>query len=225
MTNRDDMVISPKLKRRSEHSVRDKAVEERKTKRAKKRTNRMNARARRIAAARRLASRSTRGRVGGKGLGSKIGKAGWMFILSELLLAGGEGVRRVGSKNMSQRLVAAQDRDDMFLGNVDEKARAKAAMRNFIESDEDLLFIIGSEGGDKVNDHIFSIAEDIGDLALAKAMREDMIDRDPRFDSRDTLQDQMIHILKDEAAMAHLKEKANEAIEVMKEFLGRRDGR
>ena len=227
MTNsRDDMVIRVRLKKPPGSRVQKKAVEDRRVEGAKKEVRKSESLFQRLRRARQAMTRKVRAPKISKSKFSSFTKAaskrvGWMFAVTEAAITAGQVARAAGGA--SQRLVEAQDQDDLWF-DLDEKATALRESRGFVESDRDLLRIIGKEG--KVNNQIASIADDMRKMAFTKAVGDNLIEIDPAFDSRDTLQDQMIHIIKDEAAKANLKQKADEAMEMINAWIMRaRSGR
>lgn len=116
------------------------------------------------------------------------GKAfGVVAIVLEAIILGGQAARRLGGQ--SERFVEATDAHTL-LGDLDEEATATANARNFIESNGNLLRIIAQQG--KVNSQILRIASDMKKSALHRAMGADLINREPQFDSADTVIDLLI---------------------------------
>jgi hypothetical protein len=217
MTAKDAMIIRPRLRPQAETSTRARAAEERQTDRVARRQRRAEARARRVRGARRAARRSTRTKrsASKNPSGGILKKAAWALTAAEALITAGKSKRRL--EGASQRLTEAQDADTMWIENLDEKAVARRAARGFVESNRNFLRIIGREG--KVNEQIFSLAEDVRRQAFTQAVNIDKLERDPRLDSPDTMQDLMIRALKDEARRQNLKEKLTEALRKAREFL------
>lgn len=226
VTRREDMTITPRLKRREETSTRERAREERHIERARNRKSRIF---RRIRRARRLrkrlaarqfgrsqrgaaASRAANAAARRRAIGATAAKAiGIAAVAVELLIEGGRVARALGGK--SGRLINAEDANTIY-GDLDEQATASAETRGFVESKSSLLRIIARQG--KVNSQITSIAQDLKRLALMRARGSDLIEREPAFDSPDRIMDKLIK----KAAELDLKGLADRAALLLKQNTG-----
>lgn len=223
MAARDDMVIRPLLRRGRRKSVRDKvrerAQEDRKTQRAQRKQSKILRKARQIQRVRRLTkarkirakSLGTAGRGAAGGAMGRIGTlargAGAVGLLvaalGELVIQGGRAARKFGSGH-SERLMDATDADTMY-GGLDEEIAADLAAVSFVESNPDLLRIIGRQG--KVNSQIADIMHEKRRIALMQMQGADRINRDPDLDAPETIVDMLIA----KASKADLKGLADRA--------------
>ena len=206
MTRRDDMVIVPRLvDRRDRTNPRRRAAEERRTQVARRKQRGFFRRVRRAMTARRLAAgrrARRRAKLPGRRLGVKAGVkslglivgnvAAAAIIAAEALNTTSTFWRRVGMEH-SSRLVQAQQAH-IIMGALDESATASATSRGEIESRRDLLMVIAQQG--YVNNNIFRVYAGRRYNALWEARGADVIERDPEFDSPDTLTDLLIRKVK-----------------------------
>lgn len=200
MTSRDDMVITPVLRPKAGKKVRARAQEERKTARTKTTRDRDRRRWRRRSkkAKGRTPKAAPRPAPKAPAAGKKITKKGIFRgtarSLGRILGAGalvaegtilmGQMARFAGGKSI--RMIEAEDAHDLFR-DLDEKSTAAASARAYIESRPNLLYIIGVQNKDQVNDEVYEIFKDKERDALDKARGADKLGRDPAFDSDDTV--------------------------------------
>ena len=217
---RDDMVITPRLKRRSDRTTRERAAEERRNRRTVKKKRGIRARSIRGAlAARRLrgaggrrtvgkaASRGARAaKAAGRGLKAAARALGYAVVVAEAAVIASEGVRR--ARGASRRLIAAQDAHTI-LGTLDEEAAGASVSRGFMEGNRRVLEIIGHQG--KVNSQIASVMNDMKKMATDQAIGADLIERDPFFDSKDSLMDKLVNRMIKRATRVGLKHLSRKA--------------
>lgn len=137
---------------------------------------------------------------------------GWILLIMDSLIATGNALRRFDGK--SGRLVAAEDAH-LIYGGDDEKATAAAATLGFLESNPVITRIVGQEG--RVNAQIRQLADNMKRLNLERAKGVDLINRNPDFDSADSLVDKLIKKIRGKAEEADLKGLADRAAELVKE--------
>lgn len=166
-------------------------------------------------AAMRSAARSLLRPATGSGMGlafrGALKAVGIAAIAGEAVVMMGHGLLR--ANGASGRLLEAQDAD-MLYGDLDEQATAAGRTRGRIESDEQLLRIIGIEG--KVNSQINQLGEDIRQMELWRARGEDQIERDAHFDSPDSMLDKAFQAAGAKWGTDRLREKTDRAVQAMK---------
>ena len=221
MANRDDMVIRPQAERAS---LRERAREGWKKRKAEWQRNDMRRRGRRALSRRSRglgdlasAGRKTRkdaSKDSFKGIrqASKVGLkalnvAGWV---AESAILAGQTARRV--QGLSGRRIEAQDMHTMY-GDLDDRSAAASHVRQGIESDRELLRIIGYEG--RVNSQIKRLAESMRTFELDRVRGVDAIDRSAAFDSADSLMDKAFKGLS-EYARVELSGKLRESVTLLK---------
>jgi len=174
MTNpRDDMVIRPRLGREPRAAAPVRAREERRVARMRKKGGvlhriakfRLAQKTARVASALRLAraarmarAGSAAARFGGRAAANPVGA-----IIAGVAVASIVAVRLISGmpfEGIGERI------NQMFLGDLDEEARAKMATRNEIESDRDILRIVAKTGAK--NAQVRSIFKDLYQLNLRK---------------------------------------------------------
>jgi hypothetical protein len=230
---RDDMVIRPRFKTRDTHSPRERAQEERRTDKVKKKKSFLLRKLRKVRLVREVAragrmlrvdlhaKKFAKWRTGGLGGASMAGRsllvrgagrlipiAGWTLLIMDLVMLGHEMGRRVEGK--SKRLVEAEDAHTM-MRFLDEDAKANAVALAYLQQDGATLRGFAREG--KVTSSIMANAHYIRQIAKARAMGEDMINRDPYFDSADSLLDLLMRKVRG----ANLKGLTDETIRKIKE--------
>lgn len=231
MSQRDDMVIVPRLATRQERGPREKAAVQRRLERAKrrrlrlaktmKRANRLRAaaragRARRVGKAADAAVDVAKfaGKWGPKVASRLMGPAGLVLLANDAVGFVGDRIRR-GEQGVSGRLLAAMDRAKVY-GDLAIEATAASRARGQIESNELLLGITGAEG--RVTSQIAELGAWFKDRERAIAVGEDLIEREKAFDSDDTIADQGIR-----AAAGGIKAAADELIDGIRWVLGKGD--
>ena len=181
----DDMVIRPRL--RKERTVRSRAAEAKRTDQARQRMFHME---RRSARRFRLRRRKQQAASGGmmKNLKRAAGYAGRMASVvgwvTEGVIGAGQMARRL--QGMSGRLIEAQDMHTMY-GDLRLRVQATSSVRNQLESDREILRIIGMEG--RVNSQILNMAETMREQEMLRVRGADLIERSQEFDSPDSLLD------------------------------------
>lgn len=219
MTSRDDMVITPVLRPRNRQAARHRAQEERRTAQTRDIRDRERKRSRRRR--RRQAKGRTPKAVPRPGpkapaAGKKITKKGVFRgtarALGRILGAGalvaegtifmGQMARFAGGKSI--RMIEAEDAHDLFR-DLDEKSTAAASSRAYIESRPNLLYILGVQNKDEVNDEVYQIFKDKEREALDLARGADKLGRDPGFDSDDSLSGRVLRQTLVEAGAVKMK--------------------
>jgi hypothetical protein len=119
---------------------------------------------------------------------------GWAMIILDFVMLGHELGRRIVD-GKSDRLVKAEDAHAMW-GEQQYEFMNNMQVRGFFEQDSDLLKSIGSEG--KMNSSAELFRDTLLQENLKKIQGADMINRDPYFDSPDSLLDKVFAKWKDE---------------------------
>lgn len=206
MTKRDSMVIVPSLKAPRDSGPARRAREERNLARTKRKRSALAKRLRKAKMLRRmqaaksarrsralskgskkLASGATRG-VGLKAASRFMGPVGVALLAMDAINIVGSGVRR-GQDGVSGRLLEAMDQDGIY-ARLDEYATGASKSRGIIEGNQDLLEIIGIEG--RVNSQIGRLGAYFRERETARAIGEDIIEREPGFDHLTTIADKAI---------------------------------
>lgn len=110
-----------------------------------------------------------------------VGAAAAVLVVGSLValrLASGRSFENMGAKV-----------NQILLGDIDDKARAKIATRRQLASDSDLARIIGTQGA--VNSQIASVAQDLNRLNYERERAVSAFREDPRFQDNGIF-DQMI---------------------------------
>lgn len=220
MSGRDDMVITPRLKRRGETTPRERAKEERRTEReAKRRRRRFRATTRASANRRASISRArprspirTNVRNAARGASRVLGAAA---VFAETVIRVGQAFRQV-EHGMSKRLIEAQDAHTIY-GDLDEQFTAASNTRSFFESRPDLLR--AARNSTTTAAGLTKVAEDINRLELFAARGADAIERDVAFDSPDTMEDKILKELIQKARESGVADKAATAIELIRKYV------
>jgi len=200
----DDMVMTPRFIRPKSTNPGERAKEERRTLHHRQRKRASTRSMRRATVARQMRRRRVHGRrkptgyqgaaratkaLAAKSAGRVVPVAGWILLLMDLVILGGQAARRFGVHDASGRLVEAEDAHTIF-GDLDEKATANAEVLGALEGDRGALRAIGQDGG--MSSSLRSNVAKLKAQALRRAHGADMIARDPHFDSADSLLDQLI---------------------------------
>jgi len=219
-TARDDMVITPRLKRKDETSPRERAKEERRNEQEGLRRRRRRVRASRAerAARTRTRTRPSRGRVkvgvrnAARGATRVLGAAA---VAAEALILTGQAFRQF-EHGMSKRLVEAQDAHTIY-GDLDEQFTASQNTRNFFESRPDLLRAIRNNGA--MSAGMKQVSADMRRIELRHARGADLIERDPAFDSPDAFEDKVIKEIVEMAKASGLADYTREAIRLARKYI------
>jgi len=156
---------------------------------------------------------STAARKMGVKAGSRLlGPIGMALLAMDAVNLSGETTRR-GEEGFSGRLLAAMDQDKIY-GDLDERATGAAGARSAIESREDLLFIIGTQG--RVNAQIAELGAYYKEKATARAIGADLIEREPGLDHLGTVADKAIV-----NTTSAVKAKTDSGINAIRSFLGK----
>lgn len=225
--NRDNMIIVPRFSTPRDSGPRRRAREARETHKAERRNRLTRKKIQRAAQARKV---QVGGRVAAnakkvsaaKGLG-KAGTAkgasrmmGWVGVA----LLAVDGVNAVGSVarraegGISGRLLDAMDQNDMYQDGLDERATGIAKGREHIESNNDLLRIIGSEN--RVNSQIGQLGAYFKEKETAIAIGSDLIEREQSFDHLATIADKVI-----DKGASTLKSVADDTINAIRGWIGK----
>jgi hypothetical protein len=223
--NRDDMVITPRLKDPRDSGPRRRAVEARQVEQAKRkkfavlRAINKAKMARRLQSARSLKMASKArgaGATAAKGLGKAgsriLGPLGVALLVMDAINVVGSTSRRLDG-GVSGRLLEATDQDTIY-GLTDELASGAAGGRNSIEGDEDLLRIIGQQG--RVNSQIGRLGSWFRERETARAIGADLIEREPSFDYLESIADRVL-----DAGATAVKVSTDSAINAIRSALGK----
>ncbi len=228
-TNRDDMTFTPRFKEPRDSGPRRRAREARNLEKAKrKRTALMqrlkhastlrslqSARSARTAATMRKAAGAgakTATRLGAKSGSRLLGPVGAALLVMDAISIAGSTTRRAEG-GVSGRLLDAMDQDVIY-GNIDELATGAARGRESIESDEDLLRIIGQQG--RVNSQIGQLGAWFKERETARAIGADLIEREPTFDHLESIADKAIKKSADA-----VKSAADGAVNAIRSYFGK----
>ncbi len=168
MSRRDDMVFRPSLGKSHQAAAPVRAREDRELLRTKRRggIGRRLATARVARAASRRRAKKARARrlkVARSGLRGATSAAARRAaatpvgaIAAILVVAGIVGLRLISGQPLEK---TGEQLNKIFLGDMDEEARARMAVRQRLSGDSEIARIVGQEG--RVNSQIASIADDL----------------------------------------------------------------
>jgi len=224
-SKRDDMVITPRIKPRSETGPRRRAREAKRNAKVKGRRGKLlkklrNAQVARKMAAARKAHRSAAAARAAKGAASAAGKkvasrflgpVGVALLVMDVVNYAGGVVRRAEG-GVSGRLLDAQDNHDKWAG-LDIDATAAKRTRAAIGSNDRLIGIIGLQHG--ANGQIAEAGAWLKERETAIAVGSDLIEREPDFDHMETIMDKTIA-----GFMDVVKTSADSGIDAVKEYFG-----
>lgn len=223
----DDMVM--RLRLRHEPTQRERAAEERRTRkegdkhrRAKRRLRRARAaregnrsrrplngkRRNKSALARKIAAAKTTAKLSSWRLRA-LPVIGWVMLANDAALLFHEYGRRT-SEGMSSRLVQVQD-DQHVYGDLLPRSEANAAALEFASSDPEILRMMGSDN--RMSTALKENVAIIRRLAYDRARGADLIRADARFDSADSVLDKFIM----QSERAELRATADRVLRLIRE--------
>jgi hypothetical protein len=228
--NSDNMVIVPRFTTPRDSGPRRRANEARKTYSQKRKRRKLLKKARRAQQARRLQAgkpaRTARRAAAAKSLASKsaktgakigsrlMGPVGVALLVMDAINIVGNTMRRAEG-GVSGRLLDAMDQDGIY-GGLDELATGASKARGHIESNYDLLRIIGRE--DRVNSQIGQLGAYFREKETAIAIGSDLIEREPSLDHLGTIADKGI-----EKSVSFMKSVTDKAINAIRSFQGKEE--
>lgn len=118
---------------------------------------------------------------------------GWAMLIADVLTIGHEAGRRLEGE--SSRLVGLNDAHEIY-GELELEAQTTAQVRDFFESDAGMLRAIGQEG--KMNSSMEVLKTAMTTEIHKRVVGADLINRDPYFDSADSLLDRAVQMFQDE---------------------------
>ena len=224
--NRDNMVIVPRFTAPRDSGPRRRAREAKETYKAKRKSRLTRKKIQRAAQARkvqvggRVASNAKKvsaakglGKAGtAKGASRMMGWVGVALLAVDGVNAVGGAMRRAEG-GVSGRLLDAMDQNDMYQG-LDEQATGIAKGRGHIESNNDLLRIIGTEG--RVNSQIGQLGAYFKEKETAIAIGSDLIEREQGFDHLGTIADKAI-----QSGASGLKSVTDDTINAIRGWIGK----
>lgn len=214
--SRDDMVFTPSADPEKGAGPRRRAVEARKLSKAKKHRDSILARLRKSKALQGMQAargvKAARG-VSGAGVGSKVlGMASLGLMIAQAANYTGSLARRAEG-GMSGRLLDAMDQDARY-GRMDEESIGAMRGRESIEGNDDLMRIVGIQG--HVNSQIGQLGAWFRERETARAIGEDLIEREPSIDHLGSAMDKTLAL-----GVAGWKIGADEAVNAIRGYYGK----